>query len=152
MEFEDEKYLVFRVGEGEFGVPIRQVVSIERMQSVTPLPNMPESMAGLINLRGTVTPIVDLRQVFKQIQQDNSLILVVHVDGNLTGLMVDDANDILDIPANSIQYPKIVQVNNLSYLLGISKLNDRLIILLDANLLLQNFTLLKSLNELKEAL
>lgn len=150
---EDFKSVVFRVGNEEFGLPIQQVLSIERMQSITAVPKMPKYVVGVINLRGIVTPIVDLRKALLEREaqeKDTTRIIVVNVDDNPIGLVVDAATDVLDIPPDSIQQLNLSRDYHAAYLLGIAKLNARLLILIDINNLLQNITTLDELKKVKK--
>lgn len=152
---QDAKTLVFKVGQEEYGVSINQVVSIERMQAITPYPNRPPHVLGVTTIREIVTPIVDLRAALtgKQIEvgEEARIIVVQTVDKEI-GLVVDAATDVMDIEASTIQQPRLMETNSITYLTGISNLGHRLIILLDIEKLLEDTTNLDELRELKETL
>ncbi|MCH6263920.1 chemotaxis protein CheW [Neobacillus citreus] len=155
MVIADFKALVFKVGEEEYGVHISQVVSIERMQSIMPYPNRPPHVLGVTTIRNVVTPIVDLRAALtgETLQPgDETRIIIFQVNSSEIGLVVDAATDVLDIMANTIQYPNLLEKKEVSYLEGISKLEERLVILLNVEKLLEDTTNLDELRELKEAL
>jgi purine-binding chemotaxis protein CheW len=144
------KAVIFRMGAEEFGLHIDQVLSIERMQPITAVPKMSEHVKGVINLRGVVTPIVDFRKALlqREVQENESTrIIIVSIDGNPIGLVVDAATDVIDIPSDSIQKPTLVEDHEVPFLLGIAKLHDRILILIDINNLLQDIT---SIDELKK--
>ncbi|HET7522356.1 MAG TPA: chemotaxis protein CheW [Bacillales bacterium] len=132
---EEMKAIVFQLNEEEYGVDILQVRSIEKMQAITRVPRAPEFVSGVINLRGVVTPVIDLRKRFSLKQRDTTeetRILVVDVDGTDAGLIVDHATDIVDIPVHAIEPPAdIVGGVKAEYLHGVAKLKDRLLILLN---------------------
>lgn len=152
---EDFKALICRVGQEEYGIHINQVVSIERMQDITPYPNRPTHVLGITSIRNVVTPIVDLHEaLIEDSLQSNDLkrIIIVQVEGNEIGLVVDAATDVLDIPVNTIQHPSLLRPEGVPYLKGISKLDNRLVILLDIEKLLEDTTNLDELKNIKHAL
>jgi purine-binding chemotaxis protein CheW len=154
-EQQQDKTLVFKVGQEEYGVQINQVVSIERMQSITPYPNRPPHVLGVTTIRNMVTPVVDLRTALtgKNVElTETARIIVVQAQEKEIGLVVDAATDVMDIDAATIQQPNLMETKNISYLKGISYLNQRLIILLDIERLLEDTTNLDELKEIKEAL
>lgn len=152
---QDNKTLIFKVGHEEFGVQINQVVSIERMQEITPYPNRPPHVLGVTSIRNIVTPVVDLREALKGgvIQDtDTARIIIVQVQEKEIGLVVDAATDVLDISPDTIQQPNLLGAKKASYLTGISKLDERLIILLDIEKLLEDTTNIDELSEIKNDL
>jgi len=132
---EEIKVIVFRLGNEEYGVDVQQVKSIERMEHITRVPNTPPFVKGVINLRGVVVPIIDLRKRFGIDQKDYddaTRIIIVHVDDMEVGLIVDSANDVIDINLDTIEPPpKVVGGIESIYLRGVAKLSNRLLILLN---------------------
>jgi purine-binding chemotaxis protein CheW len=154
-ELQEFKGLIFKVGQEEYGVNINQVVSIERMEPIIIYPNRPAHVLGVTTIRNVVMPVVDIRSALTGetlLPTDVTRIIVVQVFGKEIGLVVDSAKDVLDIAADTIQHPNFLENKNISYLMGISKLVDRLIILLDIERLLENTTNLDELKEIKDAL
>ncbi|GBF11623.1 MAG: chemotaxis protein CheW [Tepidibacillus sp.] len=129
------KFIVFRLGSEEYGVDVQQVKSIERMEHITRVPNTPPFVKGVINLRGVVIPIIDLRRRFSIEQKDyneSTRIIIVNVEEMEVGLIVDAANDVIDIPVQAIEPPpKVVGAVEAIYLRGVAKLANRLLILLN---------------------
>jgi purine-binding chemotaxis protein CheW len=129
------KVIVFRLKEEEYGVEINQVRSIERMQHITRVPRTPSFVKGVINLRGVVTPIINLRSRFDLEEEpytDNTRIIIVAVGEMEVGLIVDAANDVIDVPQNIIEPPpEVVDGIEANYLRGVAKLEKRLLILLN---------------------
>ncbi len=131
----------FRVGRETFGLPISIVREIVRVPEITSVPNAPDYIEGVINLRGRIIPVVDLRKRFG----DQSLapskknrIVVVELDTRAIGLMVHSASEVLRIPPSEIEEPhNVFQEGELDYITGVGKLNGRLVILLDLNKILQ---------------
>lgn len=151
---QDLKTLVFKVGQEEYGVNISQVVSIERMQDITPYPNRPPHVLGVTTVRNVVTPVVDLRGALTgqtMHPTDATRIIIVQTVDQAIGLVVDAATDVLDIPSDTVQHPNLLETKRDSYLKGISKLDHRLIILLDIEMLLEDTTKLDELKEMKDA-
>jgi purine-binding chemotaxis protein CheW len=139
---EEVKVIVFRLVDEEYGVEVSQVRSIEKMQSITRVPRTPSFVKGVINLRGVVTPIIDLKTRFSLGEEeytDATRIIIVAVEDMEVGLIVDAANDVIDIPTNSIEPPPaVVGGITATYLRGVAKLEDRLLILLNLDKVLSN--------------
>lgn len=138
--FEQEQLVVFEVGDESFGIDISLVQEIIRLQSITEVPKAPMYVKGVINLRGKVIPIIDLRERFAFAMGEETKatrIVVVNVLGNTVGMIVDAVSEVLRLATNSIEPPStIVESIGSQYLKGIGKLEDRLIILLDLDKLL----------------
>lgn len=129
------KVIVFQLKDEEYAVPVEQVGSIERLQSITRVPQTAAFVKGVINLRGVVTPIIDLRTRFgieETEYTETTRIIIVHLDEIEVGLIVDVANDVIDIPESAIEPPpEVVGSVNVDYISGVAKLEKRLLILLD---------------------
>lgn len=128
--------LVFKLGDEEYAVDILQARGIEHLdQGITRVPKAPAFVEGVINLRGEIVPIVDLRKRFglvvKPIGYD-SRVIIVEVAGNMVGMTVDSIVEVLRVPASAIEpAPEIARGIDAYYLAGVAKLDDRLIILLN---------------------
>lgn len=129
------KVIVFQLKDEEYAVSVDQVGSIERLQTITRVPQTAEFVKGVINLRGVVTPIIDLRVRFgieESEYSDSTRIIIVYLDNMEVGLIVDVANDVIDIPESSIEpAPEVVGAVDVDYIAGVAKLEKRLLILLD---------------------
>ncbi len=125
----------FTLGDEEFGVDILKVQEINRMVTVTSVPNAPVFVDGVINLRGKVIPIVDLRTRFGMPRKEhdkNTRIIVVELDGKVIGFVVDAVSEVLRIPRSVTEPPPAVVTGvNTDYIIAVGKLEDRLLILLD---------------------
>jgi len=125
----------FKIGSEEFGVDILKVQEINRMVEITKVPQAPHYVEGVINLRGKVIPIVDLRKRFNLELKEydkNTRIVVVNIGGNIMGLVVDSVSEVLRLPSSTIEpAPEIVTGINSEYIKGVAKLEDRLLIFLD---------------------
>jgi len=129
----------FHVGREEFGIDILRVQEIIRAQQLTRVPNSPEFMEGVMNLRGKIIPVIALRKRFglEQIPPDKqNRIVVVEIQGAVLGFIVDAVSEVLRIPADTIEPPPRLGLVEREYVSGVGKLDDRLLILLDADRLM----------------
>ena len=126
--------VVFKLGKEQYGIEIRSVREIIRMQEIRHIPRMPEFVEGVLNLRGNVIPVVDLRKRFGltsiEITSDTR-ILVAEVEGREVGAIVDAVTEVMRIPANAIDDPSTFASGETGCFLGIAKLEGRLVVLLD---------------------
>ncbi len=139
----DEQILqlvTFHVGDEEFGVEILAVREINRMMEITRVPHAPSFVEGVINLRGQVIPVVDLRRRFGMPPREhdrNTRIVVVELSDKVVGFVVDSVSEVLRVPASLVEPPPpIVGGVEREYLEGVVKLEDRLLILLNLQRLL----------------
>ncbi|SDC62485.1 purine-binding chemotaxis protein CheW [Terribacillus halophilus] len=132
---QDVKVIVFQLKNEEYAVPVTQVGSIEKMEHITRVPNTEDFIKGVINMRGVVTPIVDLRSrlgLEETPVDENTRIIIVDLEETSIGLIVDAANDVVDIPVNKIEEaPQVIGAIDIDYIDGVVNLEDRLVILLD---------------------
>ena len=139
---EKELHIVgFRVGRETYGVPIHLILEIVRVPEITAVPDAPEYIEGVINLRGKIVSIMDLRKRFgeKQIASGRqNRILVMEVQGRLAGLIVDGASEVMKIPGSDVEPPPAVfSESGLQCVTGVAKHGGRLVVLLDMAKLLQ---------------
>ncbi|WJH33282.1 chemotaxis protein CheW [Paenibacillus aurantius] len=133
---EELKVIVFALGREEYGVEVEKVKTIERMQPMTRVPKTPAFIRGVINLRGVVVPVIDLRERFgleTSEYTDNTRIIIVAVNDLEVGLIVDSANDVIDVDSDSIsEAPELVGGIRAKYLRGIARIgDDRILVLLN---------------------
>jgi purine-binding chemotaxis protein CheW len=152
MSFEtstEKKVIVFQLKDEEFAVSVQQIGSIERIQSITRVPNTASFVKGVINLRGVVTPIIDLRSrlgIEETAYSESTRIIIVYLEDMEVGLIVDAANDVIDISTDVIEpAPEVIGIVNQDYIEGVAKLENRLLILLDLRKILTT----EEINELK---
>jgi purine-binding chemotaxis protein CheW len=131
----DLQIVGFRVGRETYGVPITAVHEIVRVAEITAVPDAPDYLEGVINLRGKIVSIVDLRKRFGEAAahpSNKNRILVAEVNGKLLGLVVDSASEVLKISRSQVETPPaLVQEGRLNCVTGVGKLQERLIILVD---------------------
>ena len=144
------QFVTFRVGDEECGVDIRSITEVIRPLKITPLPRMPEFIEGVVNLRGMIIPIVDLRKRFALSRiVDNPrkmrmLITKGAISGasragkeQLLGLVVDSVQEVLHVPRKDIEpAPEAARGQHAGFITGMGKVGDRLIILIDSSMIL----------------
>jgi purine-binding chemotaxis protein CheW len=132
----------FRVGRETYGVPITSLHEIVRVPEITAVPDAPDYMEGVINLRGKIVSVIDLRKRFgeaKATPNRRNRILVVEHGGRLSGLIVDSASEVIKIPAANVEpSPTAQQEGGLNCVTGLGKFQGRLIVLIDLAKLLEN--------------
>jgi purine-binding chemotaxis protein CheW len=130
----------FQVGRETYGVPITSLHEIVRVPEITAVPDAPDYLEGVINLRGKIVSVMDLRKRFgnKQVAlKKQNRILVVEHGGRLAGLIVDSATEVLKIPSDAVEPPPTAfQDGGLNCVTGLGKVAGRLVVLLDMNKLL----------------
>jgi purine-binding chemotaxis protein CheW len=134
----DQHIIGFRVGRETYGVPITSVHEIVRVPQVTAVPDAPDYIEGVINLRGRIVSIIDLRKRLGVTAGTGTKnrILVAESRGKLVGLVVDSASEVLKIPGSDVEPPPALLQGGLNCITGVGKLSGRLIILLDLERLL----------------
>ncbi|GFN31873.1 chemotaxis protein CheW [Paenibacillus xylaniclasticus] len=133
---EELKVIVFALGEEQYGIEVDKVRTIERMQPITRVPKAPGFIKGVINLRGIVVPVLDLRGRFgleETAATENSRIIIVAANELEVGFIVDSANDVIDIDSDMIDSPpEVIGGIKAKYLQGIAKIGDsQLLIMLN---------------------
>lgn len=148
LKSEDVKqYVTFLVGDETYGVSVMKVQSINEMIEITHVPKARAFIKGVINLRGSVIPVVDMRKKFSLPPKDYdsfTVILIVEVNERLIGMIVDSVSDVVNIPVSDIQsqinYSARVDTSSIE---GIGRIGDRLVVLLDVNTFLTGDSLIE---------
>ena len=133
---EEIQLVVFKLGKEEFGVNIHQVKEIVRLVPITPIPRAAKFIEGVVNLRGQILAVLDLAKRIElpaSVRSDKTRIVVIELDQNVVGMIVDEVSEVLRIPTNRIEKtPQIVETDiSEKYITGVGKLEDRLLILID---------------------
>jgi purine-binding chemotaxis protein CheW len=126
----------FKIGNEEFGLDILRVHEIIRVQDLTRVPNSPDFVDGVINLRGKVIPVISLRKRFglqEQVHDKDTRIVVLEIQSMVLGLIVDSVSEVLRIPANTVAPPPRLGKIEREFVSGVGKLENRLMILLDVD-------------------
>ena len=137
----------FQVGRETYGVPITSLHEIVRVPEITAVPDAPDYLEGVINLRGKIVSVMDLRKRFGDklatLKRQNRILVVEH-SGKLAGLIVDSATEVLKIPSEDVEAPPAAfQEGGLNCVTGLGKVKGRLIVLLDMTKLLAPASLLQ---------
>lgn len=141
-EVQENKYLMCRIGEEVYGIDISYVTDIIELQRITEVPDMPEYVRGVINLRGQVIPIIDLRLRFRMEYReydDRTVITVVNIDNFAVGFIVDTATEVQDIPDKQIEPAPEFKTGSERerYVAGLGKVGDEVKIILDVSRIVQ---------------
>ena len=132
---DEQEFLTFTLGDEEYGVDILKVQEIRGYDTVTSLPDAPEFIKGVINLRGTIVPVLDLRLKFnlsKAEYNDFTVMIILNVADRVVGIVVDGVSDVIDLPEDAIRpTPEIGGTVETQYITGIGTLDNRMLILLD---------------------
>ncbi|WP_224746999.1 chemotaxis protein CheW [Pelovirga terrestris] len=134
-------YLTFDLASEGYGLEIRHVIEIIGIQPITAVPDLPDHVIGVLNLRGKVIPIIDVRRRFglpHRDHDDRTCIVVVNVNENSVGLVVDKVSEVITIPANEIEPPPGTNRNGKRYIAGMGKIGQQVKILLDIEALLED--------------
>jgi len=137
----ENRYLSFRIDKEDYGIPIKNVIEIIELQKIIEIPDMPGYIKGIINLRGKVIPIMDLRLRFKIPEKDyddRTCIVVVNIYNYRVGLVVDRVEEVLEINAKNIEAPPKFKnkTEEENYISGLAKIGDTVKILLDVEKIL----------------
>lgn len=139
-EFEDIQMVVFKIDKEEYGVDILHVQEIKKMTEITRVPHTPKYLKGVINLRGSVLPIIDLRcrlNLKSQERTEETRIIIVKVEEIIVGLIVDAVSEVLNIPVSAVDTSQNIKSNvSGEHVEGVGKLEDRLIIILNLKAIL----------------
>jgi len=131
----EEQHVIFALGDGYYGLPVEAVEAIIKMQPITRIPKTPTYIRGVTNLRGTVLPVIDLRQrlgLSAAEESEQTRIVVTHSQGGSAGLIVDSVDSVSRIDAEQIEPPPLRALStSAAYLRGVARLGERLVLLLD---------------------
>ncbi|YCH29128.1 chemotaxis protein CheW [Erwinia sp. PK3-005] len=137
-----QEFLVFTLGDEEYGIDILKVQEIRGYDQVTRIANTPAFIKGVTNLRGVIVPIIDLRVKFAQpgVQyNDNTVVIVLNLEHRVVGIVVDGVSDVLSLTADQIRpSPEFAVTMSTEYLTGLGALGERMLILVDIEKLLSS--------------
>jgi purine-binding chemotaxis protein CheW len=149
-----QKIIAFRLGKEEFGIAMDSVISIERVQSITGIPHTSEYIRGIIDLRGDLIPILDLRKYLLEgnvSDNEQNRIIVVQVNATVVGFIVDEATDILPVSeADIVQVP--VSGMKITGETTVIKLDERLLLYIDVERLFMNTDIAEAVKKAKQLL
>jgi len=133
-----EKVIVFQLNDKEYALPVKQVLSIEKLQHITRVPLTAPFVLGVMNLRGVIVPVIDLKKRFGMEEDDeagsirDSKLIIVRISDIEVGLLVDEATDVLDLNEDTVEpEPEVVNSSKEEFISGVANLDQRLLMLLD---------------------
>jgi purine-binding chemotaxis protein CheW len=136
------EYLTFRLGDEEYGIDILKVQEIRGYENPTRIANAPHFLKGVVNLRGTIVPIVDLRMRFGCSSSEYNTFtvsIILHIGQRTIGTVVDSVSDVMEIPADSVRpAPDMNSAIDASFIRGLAQVGERMVILLDIESLLMS--------------
>jgi purine-binding chemotaxis protein CheW len=136
----DGRYMTFSIEKETYGIEIRHVVEIIGIQAFTGMPEMPDYIKGIINLRGSIIPVMDVRLRFKKQPREydeRTCIIIIDFGGFHVGLIVDSVYEVLAIPSEDIQVkPEINNKGSRGYVKNIGKVGEQIVLLIDCDKLL----------------
>ncbi len=135
-----DKFLTFYIDEEEFGIAISHITEIVGLQRITEVPDMPPYVKGVVNLRGNVIPVIDMRMRFgmePRKYDDRTCLIIVNIDSQSIGFVVDRVHEVVDIPEENISAPPMIkgETANSRYIKGLGKVEGKVKILLDVAVL-----------------
>lgn len=136
---QSEKYLTFLLDKQFFALPIKNVMEIIAIQEVTQVPEFPSYVKGIINLRGKIIPLIDVRLRFHKAEADydeRTSVIVVSIDTVEVGFIVDMVDEVMDIDYDNIAPPPRMSETSGRYITGVGKIDGKIILLLDSDKLL----------------
>ncbi|MEA5097043.1 MAG: chemotaxis protein CheW [Burkholderiaceae bacterium] len=136
------EFLAFTLGREEYGIDILKVQEIRGYESVTRIANAPEFIKGVVNLRGTIVPIVDMRIKFKlgePAYDQFTVVIILNIAGRVVGMVVDSVSDVTTLSPEQIKpAPEMSTVFNSNYLMGLGTVDERMLILVDIDQLMSS--------------
>lgn len=147
---ESNKVIVFTIGNEEYAIPIDNVLSIEKVEGITPIPHLPNYVSGIIKVRGELIPALDTENILynRSTNLDETVRIVVLRTADMSlGILVNDAKEILDIPSEHVKQIGLVAYQKTSYFTGVANLDGRLITIIDPSILVKS---LEGIREIQE--
>jgi len=137
-----DEFLAFTLGKEEYGIDILKVQEIRGYESVTRIANAPDFIKGVVNLRGIIVPIVDMRIKFnlgEPIYDQFTVVIILNINGRVVGMVVDSVSDVITLTAEQIKpAPEMGTAFNTDYLVGLGTLDQRMLILVDIDKLMSS--------------
>lgn len=140
VDLQADKYLTFVIDKQYYAFPIKDIIEIIEVQSITPVPEFPTYAKGIINLRGRIIPIIDVRLRFRKEEADyteRTCIIVVSILEKEVGFIVDTVDEVIDIDDSDISDPPSISTDRTNkYIIGVGKVKERIVLILDSNKML----------------
>lgn len=146
------KVIVFRTGKEEYAVPLQYVVSIEKIEGLSPIPQMPIYVKGMIEIREQLIPIIDLEYIFYHrilSTDENTRLVIVQIEEITLGILVNEAKEIIEISPEQIKQIGLISGPATDYISGVASLDGRLVTIINPKILIGS---LEGINELEDYL
>jgi purine-binding chemotaxis protein CheW len=144
----EEQFLTFRLHGQDYGITILKIQEIKGWDKITPIPNSPDYVKGVLNMRGVIVPVIDLRLRFGLPEAERDIftvIIVANVNGRLAGIVVDAVSDVINIGAGQMcDAPKYEGQENREFVKGLAEVDGKLLVLLDVDRMVNPDSLEKS--------
>jgi purine-binding chemotaxis protein CheW len=140
-EIAGHEYLAFTLGKEEYGLDILKVQEIRGYETVTRVANAPEFVKGVVNLRGIIVPIVDMRIKFKlgePTYDQFTVVIILNIGGRVVGMVVDSVSDVITLTPEQVKPAPDMGALNSNYLIGLGTLDERMLILIDIDRLMSS--------------
>lgn len=147
---EEKKVVIFKVANGEYSVDVSYVISIEKEEQITPVPQLPSFVRGIRKVREELIPVIDLQMVLynqKTEDNENNKLIVARTEDISFAMIVSDAKEILDIKEEVIKEVGISAYQKTEYITGVLNLENRLVLMLDPNVLLETLEGVKDIKD-----
>lgn len=136
------QYLIFNLGNEEYGVDLLKVQEIKGWEVPTPIPNMPDHIKGVINLRGDIAPIVDFRTKFatgKEEYDERTVVIMLRIRGRVMGAVVDGVSDVISLQSENMKpAPEFMETISVEYLNGLATVSEIMVVLVDIEKLMSS--------------
>ena len=136
------EFLAFTLGKEEYGIDIQKVQELRGYDAVTRIANTPEFIKGVVNLRGIIVPIIDMRIKFslgKPVYDQFTVVIILNIAGRVMGMVVDSVSDVITLTAEQLKpAPQMSSIVESDYLLGLGTIEERMLILLDIDKLMSS--------------
>lgn len=149
-----EKSVVFTCGTEEYAVPVEQVVSIEKLEHITPIPHLPNYLLGFTRIRGELVPVIDFQHILyaRKTEGDLARIVVMSTDIMNYGLVVADAKEIIDIDPALLKQVGLVNYSRTQYFTAVANLENRMITCVDPKVLMNSLDGIREIMEYKRSM
>lgn len=140
-EIAGQEYLAFTLGKEEYGLDILKVQEIRGYEAVTRVANAPEFVKGVVNLRGIIVPIVDMRikfQLGEPTYDQFTVVIILNIAGRVVGIVVDSVSDVITLSPEQVKPAPDMGAMNSNYLIGLGTLDERMLILIDIDKLMSS--------------
>lgn len=147
---ETNKTVVFQVGNEEYAIQIQYVISIEKMEGITPIPHLPEYVKGIVEVRGELIPVIDFESILYNrplLVNENARLIVLKTDEISLAVLVNEAKEIIDIPEENLKQVGLITYSKTSYFVGVANLDHRLITVINPSALMKS---LEGIEDIKD--